>query len=517
MSSKGVSFSKGVVGGLQWMYLSSMLQGASKLIVLICLTRLLDPAHFGIMGIALIFTSFAERLGQIGVGAAVVQREHLSDDDITAASFLSLLSGLLIFFFLVLAAPTIADFFHAPPVVSVLRVLACIFIVDGFSIVSDSMLQRQLKFRDLVLADNVSYLVGNLLIGITFALLGFGVWALVFATLTTRVLRSFILLRLDPRPLFVFKCKWASAKMLLCTGVGYSLGRILSFMSIQGDNFVVGRVLGVAFLGMYSRGYQLMTLPAVYLGQVLERVLFPAMAKKQSDLPTLRNIFFGSVELVTLTSLPASVYMYFLAPEIVSVLFGQKWLDLIPVLQVLSIGVFFRTAYKCGDTLARSMGAPYALALRQLIYTLCIVIGSWLGAEAGGLQGVAVAVVIAVGVNYFLMARLSREFLQISWPAVFRAHYAGIWVSAILSVGLFLMLPALRTQLGSSIVVLFTASAVSGVLCVFAMAVAPSAVRPRAMVAAVMHLPLHRLGSVGTKIQWLLGVRSEHRKAQQPV
>lgn len=484
-----------------------MIQGVSKLIVLVCLTRLLDPAHFGIMGIALIFTSFAERLGQIGVGSALVQREHLSDEDIRAGAFLSLISGLIIFACLACAAPFIADFFHAPLVVPVLRVLALIFIVDGLSIVSDSMLQRNLKFRELVLADNFSYIFGNLLVGIVLAWLDFGVWALVFATLSTRILRSIMLLRLDPRPVFCTSCNLSSAKTLVCTGVGYSLGRILSFLSLQGDNFVVGRVLGVSMLGMYSRGYQLMTLPATYLGQVLERVLFPAMAKKQSDLPTLRNIFFGSIELVTIVALPASVFMYFLAPEIVRVLFGTRWLDLIPVLQILSFGVFFRTAYKCGDTLARSMGAPYALALRQLIYTLCIVLGAWLGAQNWGLEGVAVAVVVAVAVNYFLMARLSREFLQIGWGQVFRAHSCGVWVSIVIALGLWITLPLVHAVSDHSLLRLIGGTFLTCTFGVLGLATVPSGFRPTAMASAVKRLPLHKLGYAGGKIRWLLGVR----------
>jgi O-antigen/teichoic acid export membrane protein len=110
---------------------------------------------------------------------------------------------------------------------------------------------------------------------------------------------------------------------------------------------------------MYTRAYQLMALPATYLGQVLERVLFPAMAKEQGAPQRLRRIFFSSLEAMTLIGLPMSVVMFSLSHEIILVLFGRRWESLVPVLTILSLGVFCRTAYKSSDTLARSLGAVY--------------------------------------------------------------------------------------------------------------------------------------------------------------
>jgi O-antigen/teichoic acid export membrane protein len=315
--------------------------------------------------------------------------------------------------------------------------LALVFVADGVSMVSDCLLNRRMAFKQIMIAENVGYILGNVILGISLAFAGFGVWALALSMLTSRVVRAAILLRCAPHPLMRFDFGFGEAVSLLKQGLGFSLSRIFSFMALQGDNFVVGRTLGVDALGMYTRGYQLMTLPATYLGQVLERVLFPAMSQKQDSVTKLKAVYCASLELVCLTAMPMSVAMGLLAPEIVEGVFGTKWGALIPVLEILAFGVFFRTAYKCSDTLVRSKGAPYELALRQLLYTIFIVVGAYIGSTVDGLPGVSVAVVLAVLANYIIMSKLGAGFVGLSFADFVRAHYCGVWVSVVCGMSLW--------------------------------------------------------------------------------
>lgn len=446
-----------ILAGLKWMYVSSVIQALSKLAVLACLARLLDPRDFGLLGIALIFTSCAERVGQVGVGPALVQQTDTSSDDVGTAVTLSLLSGAVTASILALVAPFVGDFFGAPRVRLVIELLSIGFVIDAFAVVPDALLQRQLRFREIMISENVSYIAGNAGIAIFMAYLGFGVWSLVAGSLGMKAVRTGMLMYASPVPLFN-RFDVPSAKRLLGMGVGFSLGRVLNFVAIQGDNFVVGRLLGIDMLGMYTRAYQLMTLPATYLGQVLERVLFPAMSNHQHDQTRLRAIFGTNLDLVVFVSLPISVAMFFLSEEIVHVLFGSKWSEIVPVLRVLSLGVFFRTAYKCGDTLARSCGAVYRHAARQAIYSVMVVSGAAAGAALYGLEGVALAVVAAVAINYLLMMALSARLLAISWSAILRAHLPGAWSAMWVSTAMLLFLPSIRGLSDYSAVVLGAAA-----------------------------------------------------------
>lgn len=415
--------------GVTWVYLSLILQAITKGAVVVVLTRLLSPSDFGLLGIALIFTSLAERFGTVGVGPSVIQSAHLSADDRRTAEVLSVLSGVLVTVALWLAAPAISAFFRQPEVEFVLQVMALGFLLDGFGVVPESVLQRQLLFRTLMLIENVAYIGGQLLIATCVAWVGYGVWALVAGNLGFRLIKLSGVLLYAPMGPGGGSFSLSSARRLMDRGIGFSLGRILNFFSLQGDNFVVGRVLGADSLGMYTRAYQLMSLPAMYVGQVFDRVLFPAVAREQGNSDRVRRSLLGSIEVVAFVSLPTAVVMFISAEDIIGALFGERWSHIVPVLSVLSLGVFFRTAYKCADTLVKSLGAVYRHAFRQALYTILVVGGSFLGAQVWGLTGVAWAVVLAVAVHYAVITDLAVEMTGAGWREIAWAHLPGAWVS----------------------------------------------------------------------------------------
>lgn len=477
-------FSTIVVRGLGWMSLSSLLQAGLKLAVLAVLSRLLPPRDFGLIGIALIFTSCAERVGQVGVGPALIQRPRLQADEVWSGYVLSLISGVVIAAFLWAIAPYVAWFFDLAVVEDLVQVLALGFILDGFAVVPDSLLQRSLRFRELTVVENGAYALGIAGVGISAALLGAGVWALVAGQLGMKVVRLILLLRFEQLPRRT-PFNFAAARELLQVGFGFSLGRVLNFTSLQGDNFVVGRVLGADVLGVYTRAYQLMALPAVYIGQVLERVLFPALAQKQGDRGVVIRSYCSALEVIAVVALPTSFVLWEMAPEAVEVLFGAQWAKSASLVSVLAFGVFFRTAYKCSDTLVRSQGAVYQYAACQALYALTVVAGSVIGSLWLGVLGVAVAVVVAVAVNYLLLTWCAARLLALSVRRIWQAHLAGIWISAWVAAALLCIMPQLRRSPSSPFLVLAVGGGIAVCAALVAFSCAPTAVRSQ-MVSRMM-------------------------------
>lgn len=454
-----------IIAGLGWMYLSAALQGLSKLAVIAILARLLNPRDFGLVGIALIFTSLAERLGQVGIGPALIQRRSIDGDDVVTGAALSVCCGLLMSAILWGSAPFIADFFREPLVSLIIRVLSIGFLIDGLAVTSDSLLQRSLAFRTMMVVENASYIVGIGLVGASLALLGLGVWALVISHIAMRTIRAGLLYHYAPRIDGPGRFNRSRVRGLLYLGGGFSIGRILNFASLQGDNFVVGRVLGMDALGLYNRAYQLMALPAVYVAQVLERVLFPVLSKRQAEIPKVREAFLTVLELLALVSLPLGVFLLFAAEPLVEAVFGPRWRGIAPTLSVLSFGVFFRTAYKCSDTVVRSLGEVYRYAVQQAVYAVCIVLGSLAGSLAGGVTGVAVGVVAAVAVNYVLMTRLSARLLSVSAEELLSAHALGAWTAGWVAATLALTQGFIVTTLHGALAQLVAYTAISVSVC----------------------------------------------------
>lgn len=465
------SRTKRIVRGIQWTYVSVAVQGALKFGVLIVLARVLTPRDFGLLGFALMCTSFMDRIGQLGVGPALVQAQVVTPDTVKTGQVLGLISGVLSVIAVCLAAPSVSVFFGQPALEKILLVLSVGCVPESLASTKEALLQRHMRFKEMMIADNVSYAFGMGAVGAIMAVSGWGVWSLVYATISMKTVRL-IMLACFQRFASEGGVRISEAKRLLRTGVGFSLARLLNFFSLQGDNFIVGRLLGVEALGMYSRGYQLMTLPATYVGQIFEKVMFPSMAQTQACHRRLAREFLLTLEAITLVALPAGVVMFIIAHEIVMVTFGERWSAIVPVVSILSFGVFFRTAYKCSDTVVRSVGAVYHYAARQALYTVLVMGGAWLGASLGGLSGVAIGVVSAVTLNYVSMTMLCSRTIGVSYRSIACAHLSGIWVTSCVAGVLVVVVPILRGASQHSSIVCASAAMLASVTWLLALSLA---------------------------------------------
>jgi O-antigen/teichoic acid export membrane protein len=428
-----------------------------KLVVMVLLTRLLSPADFGVVGAALIVIGFSLTFSQLGLGPALVQRPALEPRHISTAFVASIFFGFLVAGTVWLLAPLLASFFRMEQLAPVVRTLAFMFPVVGASTVAENLIQRDLRFRLLANTDILAYGVGYGLVGGVLAYLGKGVWALVAAQLTWALLRASLLLRASP-PVLRPRPSWVCFRELMVFGVGQSAARIGAFLADQADNLVTGRWLGAVALGLYSRAYQLMAVPTVLLGDVLDRVLFPTMARVQDDPRRLASAYLQGTGVLALITLPAGVVAAVLAPELVAVAFGNGWLALVPPFQVLALGMMFRTSYRMSDSLSRATGKVYRRAWRQVLYAVLVFLGAWVG-HYRGVTGVALGVLAALFVNYLVMANLSLSVAQISWlrfaqaqlPALRLTVLVGAITLAVAAGARHLGLPALVSLLAGAI------------------------------------------------------------------
>jgi PST family polysaccharide transporter len=431
------NLTKSTVSAFGWQFTSFIAQALLQLVVLAILARLLTPDEFGVLGLAMIFVGFAALFSQLGVGPALIQRSELTPVHIRVGFTLSVLLSLIFTLLLMAVAPFASVILKNDQVSSVLNVVSLNFLFSGFGVVAESLLKRNLRFKKLMWANVLSYLIGYALIGIVLAALDFGVWALVWATLGQSLLKSVFLLLYNPHPIVPSLAR-RETRELLFFGGGFTLAHFLNYSANQGDYFVVGRIMGSGALGVYTRAYQLMMIPAKYFGQVLNVVLFPVMAKLQNKRAQLTKTYLRSVAVVTLVSAPLGVLMVTMASEIVEVLLGPQWTDTIVPFQILTIGVVARTSYKIDDALARALGAMYKRSVRDAMYAAAVVLGALIGLR-WGLEGVAVGVLGAVVINYLLALQMSIKLLGSSWSQVLLALLPAIIPTVIVAMVSVLM------------------------------------------------------------------------------
>jgi PST family polysaccharide transporter len=417
------------LGGMLWTFSGTGLQAVVQILVTAALGRLLTPAEFGVMGAAVVVIALSQIVSQVGVGPAIVQRKDLDETHIRTAFTISGGLGFVLGAALWLAAPALAAFYRIPEVEPVFRGMALLFPIDGLNTVGESLLSRQLRFRLFVALDVGSYIVGYACIGVFLAWQGYGVWALVAANLsqvTLRTIAMYVATRHSIRPGLDLQ----ASKDLLSFGFGHSLAQVALVLSQQGDNMVVGRWLGPAALGVYGRAYGLMVMPATVFGKIVNRVLFPVMAHVQDERARLSGAYERALAIVALISLPASAALWVIAPEFIPALLGPQWTAAVLPFRLFTCGLFFRMSSKITDVCVKAAGAVYSRALIQGIYAVLVVVAALVG-QRWGIGGVAVAVSIAMGINWLMMAGLGRSVTGLTWTRFSAAQAPGLLLAVL--------------------------------------------------------------------------------------
>jgi O-antigen/teichoic acid export membrane protein len=445
------------LSGLVWTFLGTGSRALVQLLVLAVLARLLTVRDFGVVNVALVIVGVLTTVAQCAVGPAVVQLSELTPALVRTAFTVSLLLGMVLLGVTWVSAGPLAGFFQLSQLQAVLQTMSLILPLQGALIVAESLVQRRMQFRLLAGIDAAAYALGYGLAGVVLALLGFGFWAFVGAYCAQIVVRAALLLSLQPHPVRPLLARRPCADLLRFGG-GMVLAALPNYAASQGDSAVVGRWFGADALGLYGRAIQLMVMPAMFIGEVLDKVLFPGMARYQDDRAQLGLAYARAVAVIGLVALPMSAGLLVLAPQIVAVLLGARWDGVVGPFQIFAAALLFRTSYKISDATVRATGAVYGRAWRQGVFALLVVGGAWAGGR-WGLPGVAAGVSVAIAVNFLLMAQLCLTLTDLSWERFIRAHLPGLALALVVGVELEIASTIVRQWTASPHVTLLASAA----------------------------------------------------------
>lgn len=421
-----------MLANMAWRFIGLYSKAFLSIFVFATLSRLLSPEDFGVMGVATIFVALAEIFSDLGVGPAIIQRPEVKPSHLRVGFTTTVLLGVAMVLVLWVGAPFVASFFRDATIAGVLYGVSFSFLFSSFGAVSEALLKRNLQFRKLMWVDVGSYTFGYAVVGLSMAWNGFGVWSLVGATLSQSLLKSIFLLVAQPHPMMPSLAR-EELRELVYFGGGMTLSRLFAFGASRGDYFVVGRALGVGPLGIYTRAYRLMNLPANYVGRVLDTVLFPVMGKIQHQIPRLTKFYLTGVATISLSCAPLGMLMAVAAPEVVSVVLGGQWTEAVLPFQILAFGVLPRVSYKIDNSLAKALGAVYERSARDAVYAVAVVLGTGIGLR-WGLPGVAAGVLFAVVLNNVMAFRMSLRLLRCSPTQYLRAQAPGFLMALVVAV-----------------------------------------------------------------------------------
>jgi O-antigen/teichoic acid export membrane protein len=323
-----------VFRGLAWKGGGNMGRQLLRIAVTVVLARLLSPHDYGVAGMVIVFATLVEILGDLALGAALVQRRELSDTDRSTAFWVSVGAGL--FFTLlgiVLAAP-LAGFYGTPAVKPLFMVMSLSFVITAVGSTQCALLMREMDFRGLELRLTGGAVVGAA-VAIFLAWRGAGPWALIGQQVTAAAVATVLVWRFSSwRPSFRFS---RASLHDLGSFSGRVFGtRLLFYGNRNADNVLVGRYLGASALGVYTIAYNIMLLPSNQISAPVQEVLYPTFSRMQDDVPRVAKAWLSVNRVVGAISLPALAGMVMVAPEFVAVVLGPKWEPAVRVIQILA-------------------------------------------------------------------------------------------------------------------------------------------------------------------------------------
>lgn len=297
------------------------------------LARLLLPADYGIVGMAMVVIAFIETLTAMGTDAAIISKANPDRADYDTAWTLNAGLGIVLWLLIMSAAAPAALYFQTTDVQAVLFVLALMPLIAGFENIGTVNFRRDLQFsRDV--AFTLSKKVAALLVTIPLAFLWRNHWALVAGMVAGRVAGlglSYVMSPYRPRIcLLRAREMFHFSKWLL-------ISNFLLFFRARSAELLTGRLHGAAALGVFNMSSELATIPSSELVMPINRALFPGFSQISQDLTRLRSGFLKALGLVSLLSVPASIGLALVAEYAVPLLLGEAWLGTIPVIKILAL------------------------------------------------------------------------------------------------------------------------------------------------------------------------------------
>lgn len=310
-----------------------------NLTVGVALARLLTPADYGLLGMVMVTTGLVGVLADLGLSAAVVQKQDLSQRELSGIFWFGLVVAGLVGGVIAAVSPWAAALYHQPKVVPLMCVVALSFPIMALGAVQGAMVQKAMRFRAATVVHLVATLTAGLL-ALAAAWAGWQVWALVVQSLATAALGAAGLWCIcDWRP------DWTFARRDLVRIWDFSLNlmgfQLVNYFARKADSFLIGRFLGVGALGFYTLAYTLMLYPIANFISVAQGVMMPALAQVQSEPARGAGAYIRACGYLAFLILPTMVGLALVAPEAVLLVYGPRWAETGQVLQILAwVGTF---------------------------------------------------------------------------------------------------------------------------------------------------------------------------------
>lgn len=328
------------VKGVAWSGIDNVVQFSVSFIVSIVLARLLSPDNYGLIGIITIFTAVCQTLINGGYTSALIRKKDATDDDYNTVFIINLVMSLLLYGLIFVCSPLIADFFKREELIALTRVSCIGMIIAAMSFVQQARLTKRIDFKTQTKITFIASITSGV-IGVTMALLNFGVWALVAQTLSAQAIRT-ILLWFYNRWIPQIRFSYTSFRELFGFGWKLMLSGLLNTIWKDLYQVVVGKIYSPATLGQYTRAKGFSQLFSSNLTIVIQRVTYPVLSNIQDDKERMVSAYRRIIKVTMFITAISMFLLGAMSKPLLYCLIGPKWHEAATYLPLICIiGSFY--------------------------------------------------------------------------------------------------------------------------------------------------------------------------------
>lgn len=397
-----------IIFGSSWQLLSVIVNSITSILVISIMARLVLPEAFGVIAMANSIVVFANLISEIGVEQYIIRKEKIDDVTLSSTSVVSIFNSLITYFILFILAPLISLWFNESTLTIVIRTISLIIVISRIGKIQRALLQKEMKFKKIVLIDLFSYIIGYAFVGVVLAFSGFGVWSIVLARIFQVLIQS-ILLITNYKLLFKFIFSINEIKKVFKFGFSLLQLQFINNFANQIDYILIGRLSNPVDLAYYERNFKIMTIPVSYVGNIFDKVMYSFFSKIQRNKEKLIETFNNILKFIFILVIPVQFLILVFDQEIILILLGENWVTSSSILVGLSIGIVFRSSIGLMDSLVRFYGKMNKSSLVKIIYAFILSLLILFSITFGDLFITAFVINIAVIINFILMLRLSGK------------------------------------------------------------------------------------------------------------
>lgn len=324
-----------MTSGMIWKFAERFAAQGVSFVVSMVLARILMPEDYGAVAIINIFITIADVFLSSGLNTSLIQKRDADDLDFSTIFYLNLGLSLLLYLILFLTAPFIAQAYGMPILKSAIRVFALRLPVSAFQVIQVAYISKKMQFKKFFFA-TITGTILSAVVGISMAVKGMGVWALIGQYLTNTVVDTMMLwatVKWMPKKMFSFKAAVPLIKFSWKVMMTDLLGALCNNLG----SFIIGAKYNSSDLAYYTKGKQLPQLFRSNIYTTLISVLFPGIAAVNDDMAAVKKITRKSVRIMAYIVFPISLGLMAAGDTIVEVLFTAKWLPMLPYVYVMCI------------------------------------------------------------------------------------------------------------------------------------------------------------------------------------